>query len=69
MTDVPTGLSWIQWCPWISEPPLIPTEELVFPLVEASGFATQIPGISDNLLLNSSTEKRVTSCHSSTVKS
>jgi hypothetical protein len=35
MTYVPPGLSWIQWCTWISGPPLIPTEEFVFPLVEA----------------------------------
>ncbi len=41
MTDVPTGLSWIQWCPWISGTPLIPTEEFVFQLVEAIAISSQ----------------------------
>jgi hypothetical protein len=37
MTSFAPGLNWIQCCTWISGPPLVPTEELVFALVEASG--------------------------------
>jgi hypothetical protein len=36
MTNFSPGASWIQWCTWISGSPLVPTEELVFGLVEVS---------------------------------